>query len=66
VETEGPPGVTDRPDAAKPTRRELPPLAAKDNDLDALRGAVVDAAGVGAGLWVSYLFVLLYLLIAAP
>jgi hypothetical protein len=26
---------------------------------------VVDAAGVGAGLWLSYLFVLLYLLIAA-
>lgn len=44
---------------------ELPPLATKANDLDALRGAVVDAANVGAGLWVSYLFVLLYLLVAA-
>jgi hypothetical protein len=33
-------------------------------DLKALRTAVVDAAGVGAGLWFSYLFVLLYLLIA--
>jgi uncharacterized protein YjbI with pentapeptide repeats len=43
----------------------LPPLAAKANDLDALRSAVVDAASVGAGLWLSYLFVLFYLLIAA-
>src|SRR5262249_30636044 len=33
-------------------------------DLDALRNSVVDAAGVGSGLWFSYLFVLLYLLIA--
>jgi hypothetical protein len=33
-------------------------------DLKALRTAVLDAAGVGAGLWFSYLFVLLYLLIA--
>jgi hypothetical protein len=32
-------------------------------DLKSLRTAVVDAAGVGAGLWFSYLFVLLYLLI---
>lgn len=39
-------------------------FVAKARDLDALRNAVVDAAGVGAGLWFSYLFVLLYLLIA--
>jgi uncharacterized protein YjbI with pentapeptide repeats len=39
-------------------------FGAKAKDLDALRNAVVDAAGVGAGLWFSYLFVLLYLLIA--
>jgi uncharacterized protein YjbI with pentapeptide repeats len=39
-------------------------FAAKAKDLDALRASVVDAAGVGAGLWISYLFVLLYLLIA--
>jgi len=46
----------------------LPPtaeaLAGKARDLQALRDAVVDAASVGAGLWFSYLFVLLYLLIA--
>jgi uncharacterized protein YjbI with pentapeptide repeats len=38
--------------------------AAKAKDLEALRDAVVDAASVGAGLWLSYLFVLLYLAIA--
>jgi hypothetical protein len=43
---------------------ESPPLAAKATDLDALRTAVVDAAGVGYGLWFSYLFVLLYFAIA--
>ena len=45
--------------------KEPPPLAAKANDLEALRTAVVDAAGVGAGLWVSYLFVLFYMFVAA-
>ena len=39
-------------------------FAAKARDLEALRDAVVDAASVGGGLWFSYLFVLLYLLIA--
>src|SRR5216684_5589011 len=41
-----------------------PALAAKANDLEALRNAVVDAANVGAGLWLTYLFVLFYLLVA--
>jgi hypothetical protein len=45
----------------------LPPtataFATKAKDLQALRDAVVDAATVGGGLWYSYLFVLLYLLI---
>jgi uncharacterized protein YjbI with pentapeptide repeats len=39
--------------------------ASKVGDLEAARGAVVDAAGVSAGLWFSYIFVMLYLLIAA-
>jgi uncharacterized protein YjbI with pentapeptide repeats len=39
-------------------------FAEKANDLQALRDAVVDAASVGAGLWLSYLFVLFYFLIA--
>jgi hypothetical protein len=51
--------------AAEP---QLPPtattFAAKAKDLEALRNAVVDAASVGAGLWLSYLFVLFYLAIA--
>ena len=42
-----------------------PAFAAKAQDLEALRNTVVDAATVGAGLWLSYLFVLFYLLIAA-
>jgi hypothetical protein len=42
-----------------------PALAAKADDLEAIRAAVVDAAGVSAGLWLSYLFVLFYLLVAA-
>src|SRR5262245_34856219 len=40
-------------------------FAAKAKDLDALREAVVDAAGVGAALWISYLFLFFYLFIAA-
>jgi uncharacterized protein YjbI with pentapeptide repeats len=39
-------------------------FAVKAKDLEALRAAVVDAASVGAGLWLSYLFVLFYLTIA--
>jgi uncharacterized protein YjbI with pentapeptide repeats len=42
-----------------------PAFADKATDLDALRSAVIDAAGVGAGLWLSYLFVLFYLAVAA-
>jgi len=48
-----------KPEAAAP----LPPIAGKAKDLEALRNAVVDAANVSAGLWFSYLFVLLYLVI---
>ena len=51
--------------------REFPPqksdaasFAAKATDLQALRDAVVDAAGVSTGLWLSYLFVLFYFAIA--
>jgi hypothetical protein len=63
----------DSADDAAPARAPgeppvLPPtavaLAGKAKDLQALRDAVVDAASIGAGLWFSYLFVLLYLLIA--
>src|SRR5271169_563021 len=40
------------------------PFAARAKDLGALRDAVVDAAGVGTGLWLSYLFALFYFAIA--
>lgn len=42
-----------------------PALAAKAYDLAALRDDVVDAAGVSARLWLTYLFALFYLLVAA-
>jgi len=41
---------------------EVPASTARD--LLALRDSVVDAASIGGGLWFSYIFVLLYLLIA--
>jgi uncharacterized protein YjbI with pentapeptide repeats len=40
-------------------------FAAKADDLESLRGAVVDAASVGTGLWLSYLFALFYFAVAA-
>jgi uncharacterized protein YjbI with pentapeptide repeats len=43
----------------------VPPIAAKADDLDAIKKAVDDAASVGGGLWLSYLFVLFYLAVAA-
>jgi uncharacterized protein YjbI with pentapeptide repeats len=44
---------------------DLPPIAAKADDLEAIKKAVDDAASVGGGLWLSYLFVLFYLAVAA-
>ena len=53
------------PDLSQPedVKPKLPPIADKANDLEAIRAALVDAAGVSFGLWVSYLFVLFYLLV---
>lgn len=42
----------------------LPQFAQKARDLLALRDALADSAHVGTGLWLSYLFVLFYLLVA--
>jgi uncharacterized protein YjbI with pentapeptide repeats len=50
--------------AAAPSS-EATGFAAKAKDLQALRDAFVDAASVGSGLWLSYVFVLLYLAVAA-
>jgi uncharacterized protein YjbI with pentapeptide repeats len=57
----GPFQGTDEPPSLPATATAF---AAKARDLEALRDAVVDAASVGGGLWFSYLFVLLYLVIA--
>jgi uncharacterized protein YjbI with pentapeptide repeats len=48
-----------------PQQPLLPGLAAKAAGLDAIRSALVDAASATAGIWLSYLFALFYLLIAA-
>jgi uncharacterized protein YjbI with pentapeptide repeats len=50
------PSVTNEPN--------LPPIAADADDLEAIKKAVDDAASVGGGLWLSYLFVLFYLAVA--
>jgi hypothetical protein len=47
-----------------PSPPNPPALAAKADDLEAVRGAVVDAAGISIGLWLSYLFVMFYLVSA--
>jgi uncharacterized protein YjbI with pentapeptide repeats len=53
----------------KPKRAAAPrkasPAAAKADDLEAIKKVVDDAASVSGGLWLSYLFVLFYLAIAA-
>jgi hypothetical protein len=48
-----------------PQKTEPAAFAAKAKDLGALRDAVVDAASVSAGLWITYLFALFYFAIAA-
>jgi Pentapeptide repeats (8 copies) len=48
-----------------PQKMEPTPFAARAKDLGALRDAVVEAAGVGAGFWISYLFALFYFAVAA-
>jgi hypothetical protein len=50
------------PSAAGPDR---PAIAAKADDLEEIKKAVEDAASVSGGLWLSYLFVLSYIAIAA-
>jgi uncharacterized protein YjbI with pentapeptide repeats len=59
------PAAASEPQTADSAPPAIPALAAKADDLEALRTAVIDAAGVSFGLWVSYLFVLFYLLVAA-
>jgi uncharacterized protein YjbI with pentapeptide repeats len=53
---------TNQSDQAETTATNT--FAAKATDLEALRDAVVDAASVSGGLWLSYLFALFYFAIA--
>ena len=46
-------------------RRVLPAIAAKADDLEAIKKSVEDAAAVGGPLWLSYLFGLFYIALAA-
>ncbi|MGJ0427390.1 pentapeptide repeat-containing protein [Methylocystis sp.] len=48
-----------------PPGTKLPPIATKANDLESIKKAVEDAAAVSGGLWLSYLFVLFYIAVAA-
>jgi uncharacterized protein YjbI with pentapeptide repeats len=63
------PSVPDLTADSALTRGNIPAAAAspeeKAESVDALRDAVVEAAGVSMGLWLSYLFVLFYFAIAA-
>jgi Pentapeptide repeats (8 copies) len=56
--------TTGLPDGT-PEASNSPAIAVDAADLKEIRSAVADAAGVSTGLWLSYLFVLFYLLIAA-
>jgi uncharacterized protein YjbI with pentapeptide repeats len=58
-----PPGA--EPDAPTAPAGEISKIVEKSNDLEAIKKAVDDAAAVSGGLWLSYLFVLFYLAIAA-
>jgi uncharacterized protein YjbI with pentapeptide repeats len=58
-----PPATALGPDATAPDPTGK--FAKQAGDLDAIRKSVEDAAAVSAGIWLSYLFVLLYIGIAA-
>ena len=62
------------PQTSTPRRRKAPPsppepnkpiIAEKAHDLEAIKKALEDATSVGAGFWLSYLFLMFYLAIAA-
>ncbi len=62
---EGRPATGAGGSGAATTSAPEPPIAEKADDLEAIKAAVDDAASVGGGLWLSYLFVLFYLAVAA-
>lgn len=53
-----------KPPEARPIAEagDLPEFAKKADDLEAIKKAVDDAAAVSGGIWLSYLFVLFYIL----
>jgi hypothetical protein len=55
----------ERQTAPPPPAPCLPAIAAKADDLEEIKKLVEDAAAVSGGLWLSYLFVLSYIAIAA-
>jgi hypothetical protein len=55
----------ERQTAPPPIASDLPAIAAKADDLEEIKKSVEDAASVSGGLWLSYLFVLSYIAIAA-
>jgi hypothetical protein len=55
----------ERQTAPPPPAPDLPAIAEKADDLEEIKKAVEDAASVSGGLWLSYLFVLSYIAIAA-
>lgn len=58
--------VAARPRKAPPDQKpSFPPFASKADDLEALKKSVEDAAIVGGGLWLSYLFGMLYTAVSA-
>jgi hypothetical protein len=50
---------------SEPKETSRPAIAAKADDLEEIKKSVEDAASVSGGLWLSYLFVLSYIAIAA-
>lgn len=68
VDDQKPPIEPEPPRARRrktPPAAKLPPIAERADDLEAIKKAVEDAAAVSGGLWLSYLFVLLYIAVAA-
>ena len=59
------PNVLATPPMPTTATPDLPPIAADADDLKSIKQAVDDAASVGGALWLSYLFVLFYLAVAA-
>ena len=55
----------ERQTALPPVAPGLPAIAEKADDLEEIKKSVEDAAAVSGGLWLSYLFVLFYMAIAA-